>query len=418
MKIARLCGFLRRKPRKLDLRAFLLSAMALPLLGRASLRQQAMLLGLSANITISKQALHKRIADPALSFLQNCLAAAISWRMRTASNAERPAMQSFQRILIQDSTCLALPPTLAKSFPGASNQSGKAQACLRIQCIYDLMAENFVTFVLSGFTRNDQNASTDILPVLRAGDLLLRDLGYFTLHSLHEIANKGAAFLTRLRFGTSVIDPATGLALDWKAILSKGASLDMQVWLGKDLKLPVRLIAIPLPEAVANQRRRKARANRDRRLNHDELYFYLLGWSIFVTNANEELLPCKKLAGLYRLRWRIEILFRSWKSHLALKNPHRVGEAQLKLLVCGLLLFSVLMHSCMQAPPGTTGRPGQTVSLLRFADFLATFLLLILIPGASTTELSERLFKQIQAHGHYDKRKRANYNDMKEAALS
>jgi hypothetical protein len=42
--------------------------------------------------------------------------------------------------------------------------------------------------------------------------------------------------------------------------------LDIDVCVGAKEKLRARLVAIPLPEEVAAERRRKAKANRDRRL--------------------------------------------------------------------------------------------------------------------------------------------------------
>jgi len=41
----------------------------------------------------------------------------------------------------------------------------------------------------------------------------------------------------------------------------------------------------------------------------------LMGWNIFLTNVNRALAR-QALAPLYRLRWRIEMIFKAWKSHL------------------------------------------------------------------------------------------------------
>ncbi len=44
-------------------------------------------------------------------------------------------------------------------------------------------------------------------------------------------------------------------------------------------------------------------------------YSELLAWSLFVTNAPDELLTGKDVVVLYRARWQIELLFKLWKSH-------------------------------------------------------------------------------------------------------
>lgn len=390
--------------------------MSLVLLGRSSLRHQALLLGMAAATTLSKQGLHKRLKQPALSFLLHCLEAALS---RHIPRCDLPALSSFPRILVQDSTCLSLPPALARAFPGPSNQSRKAQASLRIQCVYDLSAERFLHFLLGAFTRNDQSASSDILPLLLPGDLLLRDLGYFTLQSLRDIAAKGAFFLTRLRFGTSVLDPICAKPLQWRQILSSTRPVDLSVLLGLNENLPVRLIAIPLPPAVANERRRKARLNRDKRLQHNELYFHLLGWGLFLTNASVQELPTTKVPALYRLRWRIEILFRSWKNHLGLKSPHRIGLFQAQILVYGLLLFAVLVHHSLPTPSLTADPPHSgPFSLLLVADFFALFLLPAWFSSISIPDFSFLLQQQLNTHCLYEKRRRKNYPTFKSEALS
>src|SRR5207248_8291456 len=132
----------------------------------------------------------------------------------------------------------------------------------------------FIDFGLSAYTRNDQAASGDILPALQAGDLVLRDLGYFSSHVLGEMSEAGAFFLSRLRYGVSLHDPSSGRPLALLRLLRPGRSLDLSVALGPD-RLPVRVLALPLPVAEANARRRHARANRDARLHHSADYYRL-----------------------------------------------------------------------------------------------------------------------------------------------
>ena len=95
--------------------------------------------------------------------------------------------------------------------------------------------------------------------------------------------------------------------------LKKKGFIDREVIVGKEYKLKVRLVAIPLPEAQANERIRKSRTDRDKRLNHSPEYDYLLGYSIFITNIEPVKCDAEQIRQLYRLRWRIEIIFKSWK---------------------------------------------------------------------------------------------------------
>lgn len=405
LELARRCGFVVRCPRKLDLRAFVFSSMLVALEGCWSLRQQAFVVGLAADVTLSKQGLHKRMTRRAGAFLQQCLGAALAWRIPAT---ERPAVAGFPRILIQDSTCLSLPAALAHFFPGPSNQSGKPQASLRIQGLYDLVGERFLQFLLCPFTRNDQAAALDAIPWLRPGDLLLRDLGYFTLNSLRAIASKGAFFLSRLHSGVTLLDPLSGHPLDLAKILPSERPLELPVLLGQEEKIPLRLLAFPLPESLANARRRKARANRDKRLRPSPRYFHLLGWNLLLTNACPGQLPLQKAPALYRLRWRIEVLFKAWKSHLGLRSPSRIGPHQAEILVYGLLLAVVLLHRCLQNPP--SGR--SPLSVLLLAHFLAFFLLPMALSPPDLGHFPRRLLSQLSFHCRYEKRLRPNYLNL------
>ena len=53
---------------------------------------------------------------------------------------------------------------------------------------------------------------------------------------------------------------------------------------------------------------------RDSKANHSEDYYERLGWCIFITNIPKEMLNSQQIIEVYRLRWRIEIIFKVWKS--------------------------------------------------------------------------------------------------------
>ena len=385
-----------------------------------SLRQQAIFVGIASATTISKQAIHKILGKNVAGFLLACLAAALSRRVgcnRSITSAV------FGRILIEDSTCLALDHHLCRRFPGPANQSGKTQAGLRVQCLYDVLAERFVHFALSPFTRNDQAGACDVLDLIKPDDLLVRDLGYFVLSSLKGISDSGAFFLTRLRYGLSLFCPQSKEPINLTKLLRAGARLDMNVLLSGQ-KLPVRLIAFPVCEALANERRRKARANRDKRLNHSEDYMHRLGWNVFITNAPAKRLPRTMAPRLYRLRWRIEIIFKAWKSHFCMTQIQKIGTRQLEALVYGLLLFIVITHH--QPLPGDTPHPSNhsaplgtdpAVSLLRLSDILAGWFMLTILAHLTPQQLRKRLLEQINSHARYDRRTRVNYIQLRTQCL-
>lgn len=383
---------------------------------QVSLRRQAMLAGLFDHASVSKQALFQRMGHAAITFLQEVLAMVLALKFRERS---RCLSAPFGRVLIQDSTCVALPPTLRHLFPGPSNGRGES-ATLRIQCLYELLGEKFVGFSLSPFTRNDQAASADPLPILQPNDLLLRDLGYFSLQSFHAIEAAGAFFLSRLRYGMHLCCPKTGQTLRLRRLLRPSQTLDIEILLGREHPIRLRLLAFPLPETLANARRRRARADRDRRANHSPDYMALLGWHLFITNAPAQRLALSKATEIYRLRWRIETLFKTWKSHLGLSHLQRLGSRQLLPLVFGLLISTVLLHHAI-LPTASNPNSLPTVapfSLIRLAQAFSFCFPLLLFAQIPLKTLHSRLLQQLHAHCRYEKRPRLNYESLKSHALA
>lgn len=406
LQLARESRLVVRRPRKLQPLNFLSSCLLAVSCGTCSLRCQAILAGLfGAGITLSKQALHKRMGNASAIFMANVLARLLSARVQAKEICRGP----FGRILVQDSTCLSLPQSLLSLFPGASNALGRS-ACARIQCVVELLSERFIDFSIAPFTRNDQSASSDLLDLLRPDDLILRDLGYFCISVLERIGRAGAFFITRWQYGTSLLDPGSGNPIDLLRLLDRGRPLDIRVLLGKNDKMPVRLIAFPLPQHIADSRRRKARADRDRRTNHSKEFLALLSWNFFLTNADQNILPPKHAARLYRLRWRIEILFKSWKSHLGLSSLAKVGTRQIKTLLCAQLLLALLLHHSLPVAAGT-------FSVLNLAQFFSLFLLPIALASLAPSDIIPALADQIRRHCRYESRKRPNYMSLKESFL-
>ena len=271
--------------------------------------------GLATDTTVSRQGVWKRINHRACDFLTACLARVLAG---VPSDSARQYLPScIRRVLVADSTVIALPPSLASEFPGASNQTSQAQAAGRIQTVLDLLTGTFVAFQLGSFRDNDQKAAGKIPDLLGTGDLLLRDLGYYTLDSLCSIATKGALFITRLRLDTSLFnEDASPLDLSGELRAATGDLVALSVRAGAAAQLPVRLTAVRLNSQEAAKRRREAKANRDRRLKLSRKRMELLGWSITLDNLPPQI-PASRVYPLYALRWRVEIVFKSWKTDQA-----------------------------------------------------------------------------------------------------
>jgi hypothetical protein len=270
---------------------------------------------LAAQTSYTKQALSERLNATIGQFLAGVatsLFGQLSGQLKSQGH-----FASFQRVLLHDSTVEPLPDHLAPVFAGPANRTNKRFASLKLQFVCDLLHAQVLHLSLSGFTRNDQAASPDILALVQKGDLIIRDLGYFVLKVFEQISLRHAYFLSRYRHGVSLHDPRTGQSINLKSLLSPGQCLDRQILLGRE-KIPVRLVALPLPQALVNERRRKARANRDRRLNPNAQRIYLLAWNIMITNVPRSIWSAKILQPIYRLRWRIPDHLQSLEKSLGL----------------------------------------------------------------------------------------------------
>lgn len=85
--------------------------------------------------------------------------------------------------------------------------------------------------------------------------------------------------------------------------------------------------------------------------------------------ASRTLWPAQVLLPLYRLRWRIEMIFKAWKSHLGLRQFNARSASLLRLSVMTKLLFCILVYRFCNALE-LLGHGQQHVSLLRLARIM------------------------------------------------
>jgi hypothetical protein len=408
--LARKSGFLVRSERKIPMPKFLQGLLSAAATTDLSLEHLASLIGLAAQTSYTKQALSERLSHEIKPFLAQVVVAALGGLSRSVETS--PLLAPLARVLVQDSTIQSLPQHLAPLFPGVGNQNSTPCASLKVQWICDLKNSAVEHVSLSGVNRNDQAAASDILQVARPGDLVLRDLGYFVTGLLGRLTTQGVFFLTRLLHGTKLYDPQTGQPLDLAARLRTTPHLDLQVLAGAE-RVPLRLVALPVPEEVANLRRHKARASAKhrRRPPPGKERLFLMGWTLLLTNLPSSTWKPKALVALYRLRWRMEIIFKTWKSYLGLPHLNCRSAVLLELSVLTKLLFCALVCQVGDMLELTCAK-GRHVSLLRLAHILGQcacwFSALVL--GLS---VSQWLQFRLTHHAFYDQRKdRRNYYQL------
>jgi hypothetical protein len=407
--LARQSGFRRRKPKKLKPWTFILSCCLLLAQAPVSLRDWAIVIGVLTNQTYAKQSLFERLGTRAVLFIQSVVLALVSQLSLGQERVLPPVLASFGRVIIQDSCLLTLSAKLARFFPGSANQHSAQGGMIRVQGLYDLKQERFIHFSHGPFTRNDVKLAGDVLPLLRAGDLLLRDLGYLVLEVLRQIHERKAFFLSRYKHGLRVDEPG-GQPLDLAACLRhRTRAYDQDVRIGAQAQVPVRLVALRVSEEVANLRRHRAR--HDRHHPHPtKAHLALLDWDIFLTNAERSQLPTRFVAKVYGLRFHIETVFKAWKSHFHLEDLPAGSRAEVEtLLYARLLLITIFEVRFLARWDYHFQERAGPLSLLKTAAFLGLYLPATLF-NESQPHLEVALQKQVFYHCTYEKRhKRKNF---------
>jgi len=258
-----------------------------------------------------------------------------------------------------------------------------------------------VQLSLSSYRRNDQAAAPDILNVIQKGDLVLRDLGYFALPVLQQVERRGAFFLSRLRFGVTLRDPKTKQPINLLAILRRDGRFDRWVLIGEQ-QSRMRVVALAVPQEIANRRRAIAKKNHDGRCIPTRQRLQLMNWSLFVTNVSSKVWSPSVIARIYRLRWRIEIIFKSWKSHLRLRELNCRSADLVRLSVMLKLLYGLLTISCFGALDKFSSASHRP-SLLRFSKVLGQCGVLI---GAMLLQISpdQLIAHYLAKHAFYERR--------------
>ena len=295
-------------------------------------------------LDVTSTAVENRFTPQLVGFLRAVLERTVL-RVLAASPQTVDLLNKFTSVRIGDSSTIALPDQLADQFPGCG---GILRGAGRDEDPPAVGLPHRLDPPTANHPRCASDATNPIAQeVAPAGSLSLFDLGYFCLDRFQNLTRAGAFWISRLQHGTSVFD-AQGQPLALLQYLRQqtgSGPIDVSVLLGVSHRLPCRLIALRVPQEVADRRRQKAyvKAQKHGRVPSRE-YLEWQDWTIFVTNCEPELLTWEAVVVLYRARWQIELMFKLWKSHNRLAT-HRAGAAaEEQLAVVYVKLIAVLVQ--------------------------------------------------------------------------
>ncbi len=320
----------------------------------------------AVGVSISAQGLDRRFTVEATALLEQVLNAAVA-QVIAAEPVAIPLLQRFNGIIVQDSSIISLPDALVTIWQGCGGSDGHHVAALKLQVRFDLLKGTLYGPLLENGRTNDRGSALQSAP-LPIGALRIADLGYFSVDQLRTFNDQGAYFLTRFYLQTALFDE-DGNRLSLPIILEAASTgkIECSVQIGAAQRLPVRLLAVRVPQEVADQRRRKVRAEaRSRGETPSHIRLDFAQWTILVTNVHPNKLTLSEAMVLVRVRWQIELLFKLWKTHGKIdawrtQNPWRILCETYAKLIAMIIQHWLCLVSCWLYPNRSFVKAAQAI---------------------------------------------------------
>jgi len=292
-------------------------------------------------LNIAKKSIDGRFTAEAVVFVLDVLKEVLERQLSRVLFAG--FLPQFNRVCIKDSTRFNVANRLTEHFKGTGGEH-TTTACVCIQYEYDLRSGKILDLNVTAGIRNDAVDARETKEKINKADLILRDLGYYNISILTGFAKAGAFFISRLNATTSIYDLGQTDKLDFNVLFEqmkkqKLTSCEKQILVGKDQREELRLIADIVPEHVYEERIRKANKNNNKKgWKASDDYKARCRFNLFVTNVSAKNISFEEVMLLYRLRWQVELMFKSWKSVCAI---HKLQPMKYERFAC--LLFAKLI---------------------------------------------------------------------------
>lgn len=255
-------------------------------------------------------------------------------------------------ILAADATQMLLPASAADVLPSTDDNHGG----LKLTAVLSVMYQRLNEVVLSTARTHDRKGLR--LPRWMHDLLYLFDRGYSDFRLFATIEDRKGLFITKMKksfnpvitairsgLGQAHIGARLTAGLPFRGVVDVDAAFKVR---GQGTRV-FRVIRIIVDGPYRNGR-------------HERIEVWL------VTNLSPEQFTAEQVAVLYRLRWEVEILFRTLKSVGRLDQLRSANLAVLQVFICATLIGMLLAHEvCAQMRrtcPGREPSPYRVAALV------------------------------------------------------
>jgi hypothetical protein len=330
---------------------------------KQSLNDHSHAMSLEENIFISKQSIHQKFNANSVAFVKKILADHLTKQIDISS---LPGFDNFSAVYIQDSTKFKLPHSAKNSYPGYH------QAGASIQLTMDIKNNEFNSISIHPETYNDAKEASN-LTCLREGSLIIRDLGYFSVEGFKAISAKGSFFLSRLQPKTVLYKDESKSSerfdiADLLASMKKKeiTSIEKELYITY-AKIPARVCFFLVPDNIREKRIREARKYaKSRGWNMSKEYEMWAGFNAFITNADNEKLPLDLIKDVYKIRWQIELIFKTWKSFYNIQKYKSMKIERIECYLYASLLKIIIDWRIMNIARRYLDAFKENISFIKF----------------------------------------------------
>ena len=358
-----------------------------------------------AGVVVTDTAVQKRFTPECAEFLHVILQELTACVTQGEEEAPSALLKRFSAVIIEESSVIVLPMSLAKVWQGCGGTNGACSASVKVHVRWELNRGQ-----IWGPSLTDGRVSDHRSPfaehAIIAWSLYIADLGYFSIQGMQQRRQQRGSSLTRLRSKTVLFTP-TGQRVELSHILPRrvGQMKEMRVQVGGQ-RYPMRLLMLRVPRAVAEQRREEMREEAKRRQTTvSEEALALADWTLLLTDVPAKRLSFEEALVLLRQRWQVELLFKLWKSE-GLVDEWRTEKPERILCEVYAKLIGLLLQHWLIVAFAWQDDQRSCVKLARVVRDTVCGLLQALHRQISWSQAFERIQRRMQAGCQMNKRRK------------